>query len=92
MQLIRNFYHWLPIGAFVFIDEVQDVYVKGRKEFNPADYDYKGVGHWNDKLKPHIIERYNDAADYVRCNINPNQSRTVGEFFPQLSLQALYAF
>ena len=26
LLLMRNFYHWLPIGSLIFLDEIQDIY------------------------------------------------------------------
>jgi zona occludens toxin len=69
MELIRNFFHWLPIGALIFIDEVQDVYPND-KSFKATDYDYKKEGYFDDRLPKDFIEIYHGEQRVIKNNIN----------------------
>lgn len=69
MLLMRNFFHWLPIGAMIFIDEVQDVYPND-KSFKASDYDYKNEGFFNDLLPPEFVDIYNFEQSRIKNNID----------------------
>ncbi|WP_052380156.1 MULTISPECIES: zonular occludens toxin family protein [unclassified Pseudoalteromonas] len=68
-ELIRNFYHWLPIGAFIFIDEIQDIYPND-KTFKATDYDYKEEGYFDDKLPPEVVSLYHQEQRVIKSNVN----------------------
>jgi len=69
MLLFRNFYQWLPIGAMIFIDEIQDVYPNDRS-FKSSDYDYKGEGFFNDLLPDEFSIIYHDVQKLLIGNVN----------------------
>ena len=68
-ELIRCFYHWLPIGAFIFIDEIQDIYPND-KTFKATDYNYKQEGYFDDKLPPDIKELYHQEQKVIKSKVN----------------------
>ncbi|NQY64933.1 MAG: zonular occludens toxin, partial [Alteromonadaceae bacterium] len=69
LALMRNFYHWLPIGAMIFIDEIQDVYPND-KSFKPADHDYKTEGFFDDHLPKEFIEIYHNEQRQIKNNVD----------------------
>jgi len=68
-ELIRNFFHWLPIGAFIFIDEIQDIYPNDRS-FKATDYDYKSEGFWDDKLPPEVKALYHEKQKLIKSLVD----------------------
>lgn len=71
LLLMRNFFHWLPIGALIFLDEIQDIYPND-KSFKAADYDYKNEGFFNDELPQDFIEIYHKEQRQIKSNIDIN--------------------
>ncbi|WP_159821462.1 zonular occludens toxin family protein [Colwellia sp. 20A7] len=69
MILMRNFFHWLPIGAMIFIDEVQDIYPND-KSFKAADYDYVKEGQFDSVLPQDFIEIYHSEQRKIKDNVN----------------------
>ncbi|PMU03198.1 zonular occludens toxin domain-containing protein [Aeromonas salmonicida] len=61
-QLWRVWHHWMPIGAFVFIDECQDIYdrdvFKGQPEFN-----LEPIEHYSNVLPPDFIQLFKDTLE-----------------------------
>lgn len=59
-DLWRRWHHWMPIGAFVFIDECQDIYdrdvFKGQEEYNLKPIDYYG-----NVLPPDFIQLFKET-------------------------------
>lgn len=52
LNLWRNWYHWMPTGALVLIDEVQDVYPT-EATFKPESCNYKHVDNYKDLIPEH---------------------------------------
>ncbi|MBQ4852834.1 zonular occludens toxin domain-containing protein [Pseudoalteromonas sp. MMG012] len=50
--LWRNWYHWMPTGALVLIDEVQDIYPT-EATFKPDSCDYKHIDNYKDLIPEH---------------------------------------
>ncbi|MBB1276327.1 zonular occludens toxin domain-containing protein [Pseudoalteromonas sp. SR43-3] len=48
-KLWRNWYHWMPTGALVLIDEVQDVYPT-EATFKPESCNYKHINNYKDLI------------------------------------------
>jgi zona occludens toxin len=69
INLMRNFYHWLPIGALIFLDEIQDIYPND-KSFKASDYDYKIEGAFDEYLPPEFKEIYHNEQRQIKSNIN----------------------
>lgn len=49
LQLWRNWYHWMPTGALVLIDEVQDVYPT-ETSFKPETCNYKHIDNYKNLI------------------------------------------
>jgi zona occludens toxin len=69
LLLMRNFFHWLPIGALIFLDEIQDIYPND-KSFKASDYDYKNEGFFDDRLPQDFIELYHVEQRKIKGNID----------------------
>jgi zona occludens toxin len=69
LTLMRNFYHWLPIGSMLFIDEVQDIYPND-KTFKAADYDYIKEGQYDSLLPPEFVEIYHSEQVKIKDNVD----------------------
>jgi len=72
LNLMRNFYQWMPIGAFIFIDEVQDVYPND-KTFKAHDYDNKGEGYFDSQLPVELVELYHKEQREIKDNVDLNE-------------------
>lgn len=59
-ELWRRWHHWMPIGAFVFIDECQDIYdrdvFKGQEEYN-----LKPIDTYSEVLPADFIQLFKDT-------------------------------
>jgi zona occludens toxin len=59
-ELWRRWHHWMPIGAFVFIDECQDIYdrdvFKGQEEYN-----LKPIDAYSNVLPADFIQLFKDV-------------------------------
>ena len=51
-HLWRNWYHWMPTGALVLIDEVQDVYPT-ESTFKPESCNYKHIDNYKNLIPEH---------------------------------------
>lgn len=71
IMLMRNFYHWLPIGALIFLDEIQDIYPND-KSFKASDYDYKKEGFFDEQIPKDFVEIYHDEQRKIKSSIDVN--------------------
>ena len=69
IMLMRNFYHWLPIGSLIFLDEIQDIYPND-KSFKASDYDYVKEGQFDEQVPQDFIDIYHDEQRKIKSNIN----------------------
>lgn len=58
-KLWRVWHHWMPIGAFVFIDECQDIYDRDVFSGKP-EYDIKPIEYYDSILPADFIELYKE--------------------------------
>lgn len=61
-QLWRVWHHWMPIGAFVFIDECQDIYDRDVFSGKP-EYDLKQIDYYDSILPADFIEHYKEMLN-----------------------------
>ena len=52
--LWRRWFWWMPVGAFIVLDEVQDVFPNDSTVFKPVDLDSLGI----DSIKDHLPEKF----------------------------------
>lgn len=64
-ELWRRWHHWMPIGAFVFIDECQDIYdrdvFKGQEEYN-----LKNIDTYSNVLPADFIQLFKDTLEHYK--------------------------
>lgn len=65
-HLWQNWYNWMPLGAFVLIDEAQDIYSK-TQGFNIDKNVYQGIEPFLDVLPSNFVDLY----DRVRLAFKP---------------------
>ncbi|MFQ2179660.1 zonular occludens toxin domain-containing protein [Aeromonas veronii] len=58
-ELWRRWHHWMPIGAFVFIDECQDIYDRDVFKGQP-EYDLKPIDTYSNVLPAEFIQLFKD--------------------------------
>jgi len=49
-KLWRNWFHWMPCGALIVMDEVQDIYPTETTQFKPESCDYQHISKYQDLL------------------------------------------
>jgi len=68
--LWRRWFWWMPVKAFIIIDEVQDVFPNDAKVFRPEELDSKGV----ESLKEHLPKKYYDYYKVAIASFKPDIS------------------
>lgn len=61
VQLWRRWFHWAPVGSFILMDEVQDIYPD--KSWRESDLDYQPIEMYRDYLPAGLIDDYYAAID-----------------------------
>lgn len=61
LRLWRRWFHWAPVGSFILMDEVQDIYPD--KSWKESDLDYQPVETYKDQLPAGLIDDYYSALD-----------------------------
>ncbi|WP_439836391.1 zonular occludens toxin domain-containing protein [Aeromonas enteropelogenes] len=61
VQLWRRWFHWAPVGSFILMDEVQDIYPD--KSWRESDLDYQPIEMYKDYLPAGLIDDYYAAID-----------------------------
>lgn len=61
VQLWRRWFHWAPVGSFILMDEVQDIYPD--KSWRESDLDYQPIEMYKDYLPVGLIGDYYAAID-----------------------------
>ncbi|MGL1956084.1 MAG: zona occludens toxin-like protein [Colwellia sp.] len=70
--LWRRWFWWMPVKAFIIIDEVQDVFPNDSKVFKPEELDNKGI----DSLKSHLPEKFYNHYKVVISQFKPDLSES----------------
>lgn len=87
-DLWRRWYHWMPIGAFVIMDEAQDIYPRaGWKE---SDLDYQPVEYYSSILPDWFIQYHRDVHTSFRPDMDDSTSDDTGDV--QLDVNGLIIF
>ncbi|PKQ75968.1 zonular occludens toxin domain-containing protein [Aeromonas sobria] len=61
LRLWRRWFHWAPVGSFILMDEVQDIYPD--KSWKESDLDYQPIETYKEQLPSGLIEDYYSALD-----------------------------
>ncbi|WP_440053034.1 zonular occludens toxin domain-containing protein (plasmid) [Pseudoalteromonas sp. T1lg65] len=62
-KLWRNWYHWMPCGALIIMDEVQDIYPTETTQFKPESCDYQPVQNYQDYLPSDWYQYHLDTLE-----------------------------
>ena len=63
--LWRNWYHWMPTGALVLIDEVQDVYPT-EATFKPESCNYKHIDNYKDLIPEYWYQYHYEQLEKLK--------------------------
>jgi zona occludens toxin len=61
LYLWRRWFWWMPVKAFIIIDEVQDVFPNDSKVFKPEELDSKGIESLKELLPSKFYDHYKKA-------------------------------
>ncbi len=61
--LWMRWFWWMPVGAFIILDEVQDVFPNDSTVFKPVELDSKGIKSIQDKLPEKYFNYYFDVIE-----------------------------
>lgn len=61
--LWMRWFWWMPVGAFIILDEVQDVFPNDSTVFKPVELDSKGIESIKDKLPDGYYDFYINCID-----------------------------
>lgn len=61
--LWMRWFWWMPVGAFIILDEVQDVFPNDSTVFKPVELDSKGIESIRDKLPDGYYDFYINCID-----------------------------
>lgn len=77
-SLWRNWYHWMPTGALVLIDEVQDVYPT-ESTFKPESCNYKHIDNYKDLIPEHWYKyHYEQLEKFKPENLTSGDTDDLG--------------
>ncbi|CAM4441543.1 zonular occludens toxin family protein [Pseudoalteromonas maricaloris] len=62
-KLWRNWYHWIPCGALIIMDEVQDIYPTETTQFKPESCDYQPVQNYQELLPEDWYQYHLDTLE-----------------------------
>ncbi|ATD10250.1 zonular occludens toxin domain-containing protein [Pseudoalteromonas piscicida] len=62
-KLWRNWYHWVPCGALIIMDEVQDIYLTETTQFKPESCDYQPVQNYQEVLPEDWYQYHLDTLE-----------------------------
>jgi zona occludens toxin len=79
LYLWRRWFWWMPVKAFIIIDEVQDVFPNDSKVFKPEELDSKGIESIKDLLPTKFYDHYKIAIADFKPEISEGTSDDTGE-------------
>lgn len=78
-NLWRNWYHWMPTGALVLIDEVQDVYPT-ESTFKPESCNYKHIDNYKNLIPEHWYKyHYQQLEKFKPENLTSGDTDDLGK-------------
>ena len=79
LYLWRRWFWWMPVKAFIIIDEVQDVFPNDSKVFKPEELDSTGIDSIKELLPKKFYDHYQVAIADFRPDISESTSDDTGE-------------
>ncbi len=77
--LWRRWFWWMPVKAFVIMDEVQDIFPNDAKVFKPEELDNKGIESLKEHLPEKFYKHYHVAIAEFKPEISEGTSDDTGE-------------
>jgi zona occludens toxin len=77
--LWRRWFWWMPVKAFIIIDEVQDVFPNDAKVFKPEDLDSKGIESIKNLLPKKFYDHYKVAIKDFKPDLSEGTSDDTGQ-------------
>ncbi|MDK1285958.1 zonular occludens toxin domain-containing protein [Pseudoalteromonas umbrosa] len=78
-MLWRNWYHWMPCGALILMDEVQDIYPTETTQFKPESCNYKHVSEYREIINANWYRYHMDTLDsYIPEDSSPGDVDDLG--------------
>lgn len=88
--LWRRWFWWMPVKAFIIIDEVQDVFPSDAKVFKPEDLDNQGIETIKEHLPEKYYERYKEEIATFKPDLSEGTSDDTGEIILDENGDILY--
>lgn len=79
LYLWRRWFWWMPVKAFIIIDEVQDVFPNDSKVFKPEELDSKGIESIKELLPKKFYDHYQVAIEDFKPDLSEGTSDDTGE-------------
>lgn len=79
LYLWRRWFWWMPVKAFIIIDEVQDVFPNDSKVFKPEELDSKGIESIKERLPKKFYDHYKVALEDFKPDLSEGTSDDTGE-------------
>ena len=73
--LWRRWFWWMPVKAFIIIDEVQDVFPNDAKVFRPEELDSKGI----ESIRTHLPEKFYNHYKVAIADFKPDISEGISD-------------
>lgn len=77
--LWRRWFHWMPLGALVVIDEVQDVYTVDKSQWKESDLDLKPLSYYSEILPPELYKLSHETHLAFKPSIDESTSDDTGK-------------
>lgn len=78
-DLWRRWFHWMPIGALVIIDEVQDVYTVDKTQWKESDLDLKPLSYYSEVLPPELYKLSHETHLAFKPQIDESTADDTGK-------------
>jgi zona occludens toxin len=79
LYLWRRWFWWMPVKAFIIIDEVQDVFPNDAKVFKPEDLDSKGIESLKHLLPEKFYKHYHLAIQDFKPDLSEGTTDDTGQ-------------
>jgi zona occludens toxin len=90
LYLWRRWFWWMPVKAFIIIDEVQDVFPSDVKVFRPEELDNQGIDSLKSKLPEKFYNHYKVAIADFKPDISEGTADDTGETILDINGDILY--
>lgn len=79
LYLWRRWFWWMPVNAFIIIDEVQDVFPDDAKVFKPEELNSQGIDSLKEQLPEKFYTYFKNAIDEYTPSTDEGSKDDTGE-------------